>query len=100
MFYTKLPIDWRQAFARRLRATRLEMGLSQRGLAASLDIESATVQQWESGRASPTVYMLLKFAPLFDLHWLLTGEVSNPEIRERFESPLPLSVTWSNPTDG
>lgn len=52
-------------FGKKLKALRVEMGLSQRQLGEELGVVNQTISFWESGSREPDLDTLLKIAKFF-----------------------------------
>jgi len=78
------------SFGERLSNLRKKKGLSQFDLASQLGFSANTiVSRWEKNDAHPSFKHLLKLKEIFDvdLHWLITGEIIDPQkrIKARFK---------------
>jgi len=69
-----VPSEVSQQIGARVRAARVESGLSQADVAAALDLSQAAVSQLEAGRRSPRVDELAVLSDLFarDIDYFLT----------------------------
>jgi len=77
-------------FGDRLSNLRKKKGLSQSDLASRLGFSAHTiVSRWEKNDAHPSFKHLLKLKDILDvdLHWLITGEIIDPQkrIKARFK---------------
>jgi transcriptional regulator with XRE-family HTH domain len=79
--------EW--TFAERLRKGRRDAGLSQKDLAARLEVKESTYSAWETGRNTPDILelapkleMLTGVSRLFYIGW---AESNNPEPPEGIE---------------
>ena len=50
-----------------LKDLRLEKGLSQTQLAASLSVSKGIISMWENGKREPTLFYLIKLADFFNV---------------------------------
>ena len=73
-------------FSERLKALRLEAGLTQSEIAKHFGIKQPNYQQWESGKRNPSGETLEKFAAFFGVStdYLL----GNTDVKNRPESAL------------
>lgn len=60
--YIKFDSDSEDSIARRLTLARIVRGLSQTELAERVGVRSASISGYESGKASPSVDVLIKLA--------------------------------------
>lgn len=74
-----------EGLGERLRAARAAANFTQVYVAARLKCHSATLANWERGRAEPSATDLSRLATLYDVSadWLLTGS----PLKHRFERP-------------
>lgn len=56
-----------RVFAERLRDLRMEMGLSQRGLAKLTDLSYSAIRQWENESRSPNAEAVVALAKFFEV---------------------------------
>ena len=74
----------RQAIAARVRAARIQAGLSQGQVARILGVQRPTISEIEAGRRKVAAEELTRFADVYgvSLSWLTTNEpeVSDPEV--------------------
>ena len=69
-----------EMMAERLRALREKMNVSQAKLAKEIGVTQATVNRYETGRATPTVETLLWYAEHFDVSLdYIFGRTSKPQ---------------------
>lgn len=63
------------SLAIRIRRARRNAGLSQRALAALINVSHSTVGHWETGRSAPNTRILVELARIThtDLHCLVIG---------------------------
>ena len=54
-------------FCKNLKAARLEMAMTQKQVAAHLNIVESCYANWEQGRTEPNIAMLRKLSELFDI---------------------------------
>ena len=57
-----------QALGERIIAARRRLGLSQRGLAALLDVDPGTIARWERGQSSPSKNLLRRLNAFLTSH--------------------------------
>lgn len=60
-------------FAATLKNSRLEAGFSQKDICDKLGVKQATFSAWETGRAEPSLDMLLKLCQLYNICDVLTA---------------------------
>lgn len=65
----------------KIRALRLQRGLSQRDLAALMNVAQATVHKWETGKAEPPISTLERLATVLEV--TLMDFLDDVPIRER-----------------
>lgn len=69
-------------FSERLKATRLQHGLSQQAVASGVDITLRAYQYYEADTRCPSVAVAAKLADFFDVSLdYLVGRSENPERR-------------------
>ena len=56
-----------KVFCRNLKAARLEASMTQKQVAAHLNVVESCYANWEQGRTEPNVAMLRKLAELFEV---------------------------------
>lgn len=69
------PEELPEIFSRNLRAARLRSGKSQRALASEIGCAASSINEWETGKASPTLTSVVKLAAALEVppELLLTG---------------------------
>jgi transcriptional regulator with XRE-family HTH domain len=94
-------IDWRAVY-RRLRVTRLVLGISETEAAAAARVSLRTYRKWEAGHDRPTDTGILAFAYAYDvsLDWLANGECSWLLDRAATKKIVPAKRPAQLPTDG
>lgn len=65
--------EWRKLWALNIQVHRKRKGLSQRQLAAALDLTQASINRWETGRSVPT-----------DAHKIAIAQVLDVDVRVLF----------------
>ncbi|MFW6118925.1 MAG: helix-turn-helix domain-containing protein [Planctomycetota bacterium] len=70
-----------QAFARRVRIVRETQGYSQQDLADALDASVPTISAYETGRRTPALPWIVRFAELMDVNltYLIMGRLPDVE---------------------
>lgn len=72
----------------RIYTARSRLGFSQEQVAEEMGVTYQSVQQWESGKATPRGYRLEKLANLLktNVSWITTGQDSDTLLNKRGES--------------
>lgn len=81
-------MDYRIAFANRIKALRQEAGYTQQIVADYLDIDKTTYAHYESGRRSPDVERLCRLAAYYNLTDELLGITGNSAVPCKERKPF------------
>lgn len=68
-----------QAIGLRLKAARIALGFNQKDLYDSLDVGASTWHNWESGKRTPDLFVMLNLKQRhgISLDWIFDGDPSN-----------------------
>lgn len=73
------PLQSRQEIGRRLKATRLALGLKATEVCATIDLTKQAWSQYENGNRRPELTPMLAFADRYGvpLDWIYRGQISH-----------------------
>lgn len=54
-------------YSRRIKELRLEKGMTQKELASLLNLTANSICEWEKGRSSPNIELLIKLSEIFEV---------------------------------
>lgn len=77
---TKLSINQKMEIGKRIRALRRKLEISTKDLADFLDITTSALSQYENGKRTPGVQILLHLSQTFNVtvDYILTGKIYLP----------------------